>query len=242
MADGGTLFLDEVGELPPPLQAQLLRAVQERTYKRVGGNNWQTTNFRLVSATNRDLRHEVEQGRFRADLYYRLATCTCRLPPLRARTEDIIPLATHFLSEMLPGHSIELDPAVREYILSRPYPGNIRELKQLVCRIAYRHTGEGRITPGDVPENERPCAEPLAPDWRRPALEEAVRRGLSLGVDLKEISRAAVETAIRIAVEEEGGSLQRAARRLGITDRALQMRRAMARESGGKARAEAAGA
>ena len=90
LADGGTLFLDEVGELPPPLQAELLRVIQEHTYKRVGSNTWQTTRFRLVCATNRDLLEEVARGRFRQDLYYRIAGWSRRLPPLRERPEDIL--------------------------------------------------------------------------------------------------------------------------------------------------------
>src|SRR6185295_226461 len=92
LAHGGTLFLDEIGELPLALQAQLLRVVQEGTYKRVGGNAWHKASFRLVCATNRDLKEEVARGRFRGDLYHRLATNASRLPPLRDRVEDILVL------------------------------------------------------------------------------------------------------------------------------------------------------
>src|SRR6202023_58747 len=92
LANGGTLFLDEIGELPLPLQAQLLRVVQERTYKRLGGNTWRRTDFRLVCATNRDLVELIRRGEFRADLYYRIASFVCKLPALRERLEDIIPL------------------------------------------------------------------------------------------------------------------------------------------------------
>jgi DNA-binding NtrC family response regulator len=102
LANGGTLFLDEIGELPLSLQAQLLRVVQERTYKRVGGNTWRRSEFRLVCATNRDLWDLVRQGEFRADLYYRIAGFVTQLPPLRERHEDIIPLAEHFLRQAHP--------------------------------------------------------------------------------------------------------------------------------------------
>ena len=102
LADGGTLFLDEIGELPLPLQAKLLRAVQERTYKRVGGNTWQRSQFRLLCASNRDLLEEVERHAFRRDLYYRVAGVVVHLPPLRDRTADIIPLATTFLAQLHP--------------------------------------------------------------------------------------------------------------------------------------------
>jgi transcriptional regulator with GAF, ATPase, and Fis domain len=90
LADGGTLFLDEVGDLPLPLQGQLLRVVQERMYKRIGGNHWHRAEFRLVCATNRDLPHEVERAAFRSDFYYRIANWPCRLPPLCERREDIL--------------------------------------------------------------------------------------------------------------------------------------------------------
>ncbi len=100
-ADGATLLLDEIGEVPLSLQVQLLRAIQEKTYKRVGGNVWQKTNFRLVCATNRDLEELVHRGQFRLDLYHRIAGCVFRTPTLAERKTDIVPLARHFLSEHL---------------------------------------------------------------------------------------------------------------------------------------------
>ncbi len=231
MADGGTLFLDEVGELPLPLQAQLLRVVQEGTYKRVGGNAWLRTRFRLVCATHRNLLEEVAAGLFRADLYYRLATVTCRMPALRDRPEDILPLFRHFLAEAIPGgEAPELDEPVRELLLRRPYPGNVRDLKQLAARIAYRHVGPGPVTLGDLPEDERPAEGCGA--WPDAEFEVSIRRALEQGVGLKDIGRLASETAIRAAVNAEEGNLQRAAQRLGVTDRALQMRKAQGRQNG----------
>jgi len=224
LADGGTLFLDEIGDLALPLQAQLLRAVQEKAYKRVGGNAWQTTEFRLVSATNRQLSSEVEQGRFRRDLYYRLATWVCHVPPLRDRPEDILPLVEHFLSMSRPGRPYVLDEAVRDYLVRRDYPGNVRDLRQLVGRICARHIGDGPISVGSIPSNDRPSV-PFDGDWRTGSFEQGVRRALATGVGLRDIGRGAEEMAVDIAVGEEGGNLQRAARRLGVTDRALQMRR-----------------
>jgi transcriptional regulator with GAF, ATPase, and Fis domain len=231
MADGGTLFLDEVGELPLRLQAELLRVVQEGTYKRVGSNAWQRTRFRLVTATHRDLLREVEEGRFRRDFYYRIAAWTCRLPPLRDRRADIPPLVRHFLEERYgPEVAPAVDPAVLELLLIRDYPGNVRDLRQFVRRIAHRHVGTGPITLGDVPEEERPRgdqAEIQASD----GFDGAVRLALARGLGLKDIGNLAADTAVRIAVDEEGGNLQRAAERLGVTDRALQMRRAARRPS-----------
>jgi transcriptional regulator with GAF, ATPase, and Fis domain len=233
LADGGTLFLDEVGELPPPLQAELLRVIQEHTFKRVGGNTWHSTQFRLVCATNRDLLDEVARGRFRQDLYYRIAGWSRRLPPLRERTEDILPLARHFVSQLCPGRDApELDDAVRDYLVRRPYPGNIRELKHTVARIMHRHVGPGPITVGDIPEDERPVGESGLADWCDEEFERAIGKAVLFGAPLKEIGRVAEGTAVRLAVGQEQGNLQRAAQRLGVTDRALQLRRAALKQGG----------
>lgn len=246
LADGGTLFLDEVGELPLNLQAELLRVIQEGTYKRVGSNTWHTTGFRLISATNRDLAADQKSGRFRLDLYYRLAAWQFRLPPLRERSEDIEPLANSFLARSLAdsagmtsgnraaGPVPRFDPAVRDLLVGRDYPGNVRDLRQLVERIAQRHTGPGPVSVGDVPEEDRPVvtgpAEPVTQAaWHAGAFEGAIRHALSQGADLKEITRAAGETAIAVAVAASDGNLPRAAQSLGVTPRALQLRRASGR-------------
>jgi transcriptional regulator with GAF, ATPase, and Fis domain len=229
LADYGTLFLDEVGELPLRLQAELLRVVQEHTFKRVGSNNWQTTNFRLICATNRDLIVESARGRFRQDFYYRIAAWVFRVPPLRERSGDILDLTGHFIGELHQnGKPPELDESVRDYILRREYTGNVRDLKQLVTRIMTRHVGPGPITAGDLAEDERPGDEEVHKDWRDDFFENSIKRALGLGLGLKEIAGAAAETAIRLAIasEEGRGRLKRAAQRLGITERALQMHRA----------------
>ncbi|MDH3661338.1 MAG: sigma 54-interacting transcriptional regulator, partial [Alphaproteobacteria bacterium] len=226
LADRGTLFLDEIGELPLPLQAQLLRVIQERQYKRVGGNGWHATDFRLISATNRDLQAEVAAGRFRQDLYFRLAACTFTLPSLGERPDDIPVLAEHFVAEQQGAAVPMIGQAVKDFLVQRDYPGNVRELRQLVARICSRHVGDGPITIGDIPHAERPAQSALSDVWRDDALETAIRRAICRGAKLKEIGHAATEAAIRIMVDEEEGNLQRAARRLGVTDRTLQIRRA----------------
>lgn len=231
LANGGTLFLDEVGELPTTLQTQLLRVIQEHTFKRVGGNAWQRTSFRLVCATNRDLLAQVQRGEFRTDLYYRIASYICHLPPLRERTEDILPLANHFLKKSFPDQDPPaLDAPVQEYLLRREYPGNVRDLKQVMARMLCRYAGKGSITVGCIPPDERPVWTEGWKEWRDIGFERAIRVALSRGVGLKAISRNTEETAIRIAVDDAGGNLQRAAQRLGVTDRALQLRRAAQRQ------------
>ena len=226
LADRGTLFLDEVGELPNELQAELLRVVQEGTYKRVGSNAWRTTRFRLVCATNRDLAAEQAADRFRRDFYYRIAAATLRLPPLRERTADILPLFHHFLAELSPGRAAPaLDPVVRELLLRRDYPGNVRDLRQLALRVSNRHVGPGPISAGDVPEEERPKGtEPAG--WLPFDLDEPVRRAIACGKGLQQVREAAADAAVRVALEEAAGNLHAAAARLGVSDRALQLRRA----------------
>ncbi len=231
MADGGILFLDEVGELPLPLQAQLLRVIQEQKYKRVGSNIWQPSRFRLVCATNRDLEAEIVAGRFRADLYYRIAAWRCRPPPLRERRADILPLVAHFLRQLDPqGQGRPLDPAVREYLQTRDYKGNVRDLRQTVARIWHRHAGPGPITIGDVPPDERLVT---APPWPDLPFCDAIRDAVDRGITLARIGQAAADMAIRTVLAQEGDNNQRAAQRLGVTDRALQIRRKAARRDGG---------
>lgn len=123
-----------------------------------------------------------------------------------------------------------MDEAIREYLLIREYPGNIRDLKQLVARIMYRWVGPGPITVGHIPEEERPAGEFGQSIWCDESFEQAVRRALALGIPLKEIGRVVEDTAVRLTVSEENGNLQRAARKLGVTDRALQLRRAAQRQ------------
>ena len=225
LANDGTLFLDEVGDLPIRLQAQILRAVQERTYKRVGSNSWRKTNFRLLSATNRDLLDEVEKGAFRADLYYRITGWICRMPSLDERREDILNLVYHFLNEFKTDHmSVAMEKPVQDFLLTRKYPGNVRELRQLVKRINHRHVGSGPITVGDIPPEDRPAVDFAYDVWQDHHFENCIRRALAMDITLPEIGEAAKETAIRNAVSEENGSLPRAAQKLGVNARTLQKR------------------
>jgi transcriptional regulator with GAF, ATPase, and Fis domain len=199
LADGGTLFLDEVGELTVPLQAELLRVIQEGTFKRVGSNTWRKSAFRLVCATNRDLTAEQARGTFRNDFYYRIAGCTLHLPSLRERADDILPLFRHFFREAVPEREPpELEDAVRDLLTRRDYPGNVRDLRSLVLRIVHRYLGTGLVTVGDIPDDERPAPEPSA-TWRGRDFEESIRRGLAQGVGLDEIAAAAADVASRLA-------------------------------------------
>ena len=239
LADRGTLFLDEVGELPLSLQAELLRIVQEGSYKRVGSNRWREASFRLVCATNRDLAAEQESGRFRRDFYYRIAGWVCRLPSLRERRSDIPALTQHFLDELSGPKGTSLDEPLKSYLQSRDYPGNVRDLRQLVARLQHHHVGDGPITAGALPPEERPAAAraagsilPSGPADGDAAFAETIRHAVASGVGLKDLIANTREAAICAALEAEGGNVRAASRRLGVTDRALHMHRAAHRNGG----------
>jgi two-component system nitrogen regulation response regulator GlnG len=152
LASGGTLFLDEIGELPIELQAKLLRVLQEREVDRVGGQRPLPVDVRIVAATNADLARSVEEGRFRRDLYYRLAVVPIRLPPLRERESDVILLARHFISrygEQLKGRALTLARDAEPLLLAHPWPGNVRELQNVVQRALLKLNGT-RLSSSDL--------------------------------------------------------------------------------------------
>ncbi|HNL90995.1 MAG TPA: sigma-54 dependent transcriptional regulator, partial [Nitrospira sp.] len=150
MADGGTVFLDEIGDMPLPLQAKLLRVLQDKEFQRVGGTRSISVNIRFVAATNKDLRQAVKAGQFREDLFFRLNVVSFTLPPLRERSEDIVGLAEFFLKRHAyeakrPG--VTLSPAARAALTHYSWPGNIRELDNVLSRAVV-------LSPGDVIEPE----------------------------------------------------------------------------------------
>jgi DNA-binding NtrC family response regulator len=219
------------------MQAELLRVVQERTYKRVGGNTWRGATFRLVCATNRDLRTQETRGNFRLDFYHRIASATVHLPPLRERREDILPLARHFLREARSGEVEGFAPAVEEFLLAREYTGNVRELRQLVHRLAKTHVGPGPLSLADIPDEDR-CAMFVVLDvkGRNKDFEQPVRRALAAGANLQAIKELAADIAVDIALRDASGNAGRAAERLGVSRRAVEVRKA-----GRKPDAEAGG-
>jgi two-component system nitrogen regulation response regulator GlnG len=152
LASGGTLFLDEIGEMPVELQAKLLRVLQEREIDRVGGSRPLPVDVRIVAATNADLGRSVEEGRFRRDLFYRLAVVPIRLPPLREREHDVILLARHFSAkygEQLRGRPLTLARDAEPLLLAHSWPGNVRELQNVIQRVLLSLPGN-RITARDL--------------------------------------------------------------------------------------------
>lgn len=154
-AEGGTLFLDEIAELPLELQPKLLRALQEQEITPVGGFA-KAVNARIITATNRNLEELIERGRFRSDLYYRLAVLPLTLPPLRERPEDILLLAQHFLNRYTVNRDLQLSSAVIEVLQSYPWPGNVRELENLMQRLAIL-AREEMIDKEDLPMHIQIC-------------------------------------------------------------------------------------
>jgi len=203
LADGGTFFLDEIGDVPLSMQAKLLRVLQDRAFERVGGVKTLTSDVRLICASNRDLRKETEQRRFREDLFYRINGIPVHLPSLRARREDILPLAEYFLDRACAEMEVperKLSPETAEILERYSWPGNIRELENAVGRAVALSEGE-EITPPDL------CIA-LADSEEEEATPEEVRFHESV----RDHKRAIILRAIR----KSGGSKTRAAEMLGL--------------------------
>lgn len=210
-AAGGTLFLDEIGELDPGMQAKLLRVLQEREIERLGGNQKIPVHFRLVCATNRDLRREVQGGRFREDLFYRLHVVHITVPPLRDRLEDLPLLVNEMVREFCARENkvIEVPPAVMRLFSRYTWPGNIRELRNIMERAVVLARGK-RITERDLPE------ELFVPETAAPHCESAPP---PLG-SLKEMETH----AIRAALERFQGNKSKAAKMLGMSRKTFYKR------------------
>ncbi len=203
-AHGGTLFLDEIAEIGPDLQAKLLRVLQERCVQRVGGGDEREIDVRVVAATNRDLKVEVAGGRFREDLYFRLAVIPIQIPPLRERPEDVLPLARHFLrswNAQLQREVVGWSEAVEAWMLRYAWPGNVRELENAIERGVVLARGP-RIELDDLLVDAADAgggATSASPD-----------------AGLQEFLDSAAAERIRSVLEQTGGVRVEAARRLGI--------------------------
>ena len=170
MAHGGTIFLDEIGELPLELQPKLLRVLEQREVRRVGANKTKPIDVRVVAATNRNLREEVDRGRFREDLYYRLAVVEMGMPPLRDRTEDLPMLALQLLERSPHNGAVKtIDPAVLEVFAAYHWPGNVRELSNVIER-ALPFSDGSTISLSALPESMRPSRAGLPTPSSSPAV------------------------------------------------------------------------
>ena len=228
LATGGTLFLDEIGSIPVEMQVKLLRALQESEFERVGGVKTIRVDVRLVAATNTDLKKEIAAGTFREDLYYRLNVVPIRLPPLRERREDVPLLVEHFVKKFdarLRKNVARIEPEALDMLVNHPWPGNIRELENVIERAVLFCDGDA-LRPVDLPSElgtrtpEPPLAAPapktLAPP--SPAATDGLKEQVKAAM-----SRLERELIVK-ALEQTGGNVTHAARLLKISRKGLQLK------------------
>ena len=216
-AEGGTVFLDEIGELPLPMQVKLLRVLQERKVRGVGEADETVVDVRVLAATNRDVENDVKSGKFRQDLYYRLNVIRLPVPPLRERREDIPELANHFLERSAREHGKavrSLSPDAIRALESYEYPGNVRELENIIERAVALALGH-QIGAGDLPEEVSGATARTSP-----ALLELPETGCDLDQVLGEVERRLILQSL----DRAGGVRTNAARTLGLTLRSLRYR------------------
>jgi two-component system response regulator AtoC len=207
-ADGGTLFLDEIGDMPLSLQAKLLRVLERKVITRVGGTTEVATDARLIAATHRDLDADVRAGRFRQDLLFRIGGFTIVVPPLRDRPTEIMPLAEHFARTAAAEQgrpTPHFTEDAREQMTAYAWPGNVRELRNAIERALV--LASDVITSADLPERMHDVARQVRP----------ISRSSDVRGHLAEVERAAIVAAL----EADGNNQTRAARRLGLSRRAL---------------------
>ena len=215
VANGGTIFLDEIGDMDLLLQVKVLRAIQHRTFQRVGGTNEIHVDVRIVCSTNRRLDQEVREGRFREDLFYRLNVIEIQLPPLRERIEDLPQLIHHFMEKFsveLGKDVRELEPAVLPALEAYAFPGNVRELENIIERAVT------------LARTQRITLECLPATVRRPLESSPSKRIPDGGVELDALLAAYETSLIQEALQRCGGVKKRAAQLLGVTFRSLRYR------------------
>jgi two-component system response regulator AtoC len=211
LCDRGTLFLDEVADMPLPTQSKLLRFIDHRSFKRVGGSHDLAVDIRIVAATNKDLEAEVRLGRFRSDLFFRLKVVSIHLPPLRDRGNDILVLARHFLHEFsrkFQKRFRDLSPEAAQRVLAYPWPGNVRELRNMIERVVLLEEGERLEAEHLLPEQ----SGRRAPIATTPTAAEAIALPTLAQMEAEHIGEVLRLTA---------GNKSRAARVLGISRQGL---------------------
>ncbi|WP_029898380.1 sigma-54 interaction domain-containing protein [Desulfohalovibrio reitneri] len=225
LAQGGTVFLDEIGEMDLSLQVKILRVLQEKEFEKVGGSRTQQADVRVVTATNRDLEKEVEAGRFREDLFYRLNVIPLHLPPLRERGDDVLALAEFFLHRFCDQRGrklLGLEPEARDMLAAYSWPGNVRELENFMERMTILVDGP-EIVPGDLPEKiwremgrERPKLVTREADVRAGFVWPTIEHLREQDMGLKDFLDAVEERLLREALTMADGVKNQAAEILSI--------------------------
>jgi two-component system response regulator AtoC len=227
LANKGTLFLDEIGEMSLTIQVKLLRVLEKMSFRRVGGTKDIKVSVRIISATNRDLEFAVQNKGFREDLYYRLKVIPIHIPPIRERKEDIYLLLKHFLNQynkQFNKNFREIEDGAYEIILNHPWPGNIRELKNMIERIVLLED-DTVLRPKHLPESIREGAKPLAETTTLRMFEMTLSRPLpSEGIPFEEMLRVAEKEFIVKAMREAGGNQSKASRLLRLNRDKLRYR------------------
>jgi len=219
VADGGTLFLDEIGELPLSSQVRILRAIQEKTVRRVGGTEDVKVEVRIIAATNRDLEHMVQQGTFRQDLYYRLNVINIRTPALRERRDDIPLLAVHFLQKYSErfGKAIQtISKEAMDLLKKYDFPGNVRELENIMERTVALESG-ATVLPESLPQFVN------TPTGRKMVSSDGIEI-TDEGIDLQKVLDQLEKELLVKAIHQASGVKKRAAKLLGITFRSMRYR------------------
>jgi DNA-binding NtrC family response regulator len=236
-ANGGTLFLDEIGDMDARVQPKLLKVLEEKRFRRMGESRERNVDVRLVAATHFDLLEAVERGAFRRDLYYRISTVTLTMPPLRERREDILPISAEMLARLGEGLPVELTASAAERLLEHSWPGNLRELKNVLERGLLRRRGVAiqaddlsfdpvrtsvprtRVAEAPIPREEE---DDVAPSVEQVAPASSSRL---LGAQAHTATRGEIEREhIQLALAGENGCVQAAARRLGISRSTLYLK------------------
>jgi Nif-specific regulatory protein len=222
LADGGTLFLDEIGDISPSMQVKLLRALQEREFERVGGTQTIRVDVRVIAATNRDLEKAIQEKKFREDLYYRLNVVPILLPALRERREDIPLLVAHFLKRMSLENNKKsryVSDSAMEYLMNYYWPGNIRELENVIERaviLCKSDTLEAHLFP--IPgQKSHPAAIHFKPADTTAASQEGPEGETSLSKAVETLEKNMIEEALR----KNGDNQRKTAKALGVTERIL---------------------
>jgi transcriptional regulator with GAF, ATPase, and Fis domain len=224
-ADGGTLFLDEIGELPMDLQPKLLRALERLEVRRVGSNSARKVDVRIVAATNRSLALEVDAGRFREDLYYRLAVVRISLPPLRERAEDVPLLVDRFVRELSRGAGVAPLPerTIRGF-MQQAWPGNVRELRNAVARaLSLGVPAGGNTAEQPTPSRDGGTREVVPGEGARGlAAAPSIDLSVPLKVGRDRLSEAYEQAYLGAALEQTGGNVTRAAEIAGVNRKFIQ--------------------